>query len=325
MSATVRHLRATVDLALEARITELVPLAYARGASVRDDVPAHVRAASAVRRMRSRLVIVQDDVNVLVLHDPVAGTESVLLPAGPGGLRTFDDARGNKRDKMDLEACASLPDGRLVAFGSGSTAGRERLVVLDDRHGVRIVDGAELYAMLRATPALSGSELNLEGALVIGDVLRILQRGNGAPVDGREPVNATGDLPLDAFVRWLDGGGRLPGVAEIVQYDLGHTGDAAFGFTDAAALPDGRMAFVACAEASPDTYRDGDVLGCRFGIADGALVRVTPILEGGHPTMLKLEGIELRDSAGPLVFDVVADVDRPDEPARLGRLDVRGQ
>jgi hypothetical protein len=126
-------------------------------------------------------------------------------------------------------------------------------------------------------------------------------------------------------VRWLDGGGRLPGVAEIVQYDLGHTGDAAFGFTDAAALPDGRMAFVACAEASPDTYRDGDVLGCRFGIADGALVRVTPILEGGHPTMLKLEGIELRDSAGPLVFDVVADVDRPDEPARLGRLDVRGQ
>lgn len=315
-------LRAAFDPSLTAVLHDITPLVYSEpGTLVEYDVPAHVRAASAVRRSGERLVIVQDDVNVLVLrHGPETG--AVLLPAGAGGVRSFEKARGNKHAKLDLEACAALPDGRLVAFGSGSTPARERLVVFGPADSVRIVEGCELYTLLRAETTFAGSELNVEGALVLGDVLRLFQRGNGAELRGVLPVNATLDLPLPEFVRWLDTGSKVPTLHDATQYDLGHVDGVPFTFTDAALMRDGRVAVLACAEASPDTYRDGEVLGCRFGIIDGRDVRLGPILHAdGRPTHLKLEGIESRPSSNGS-FDVVADMDRPDEPALCARLEV---
>ena len=72
-------------------------------------------------------MILQDDVSALAVLDPGTGsTQPILLPAGPDGARVFDDARGNKKFKMDLEACVVLPDERLVAFGSGSSRSAKR-------------------------------------------------------------------------------------------------------------------------------------------------------------------------------------------------------
>lgn len=312
-------IRAAFDPNLNAVLHDLTPLVYSDAGLAEHDVPDHVRAASAVRRSGERLVIVQDDVNVLVLRHG-ADTGALLLPAGEGGRRSFEAARGNKHAKLDLEACAALPDGRLVAFGSGSTRARERLVVLGDADTARVVDGPELYALLRADAAFAGSELNVEGALVVGEVLRLFQRGNGAPARGVAPVNATVDLRLPEFLRWLDTGSPVPALQDVVQYDLGQTDSVPFTFTDAALLPDGRVAFLACAEASPDTYRDGEVLGCRFGLIDGTHARLGSIVhDDGRPTRLKLEGIETRPGSN-CSFDVVADMDRPDEPALWGRL-----
>lgn len=319
---STRRVHAVVDPNLEVIVQGLTPLVYARGASAEADVPDHVRAASSVRRSRARLVIVQDDVNVLALHDAAGRTAAVLLPVGERGRRTFDEESGNKHAKMDLEACALLPDGRLVAFGSGSTEARERLVVVRDTDP-RVVEGRNLYAALRAEAAFAGSELNIEGALVVGDRLRLFQRGNGKPMDGLSPVNATCDVTLSGFLAWLDGGARLPPLQNIVQYDLGQIFDVPFTFTDAARMAGGRIAFVACAEASPDTVRDGAVLGCRFGIMDGDGVSVADVRhpDGGF-ALLKLEGIEPRPGTAG-TFDVVADMDRTDEPALLGRLELR--
>jgi len=317
------RVHATLDPSLTAVLGELRPLVYATDLS-EHDVPAHVRAASALRRSAGRLVIVQDDVNVLVLERDGAEAEAVLLPAGAGGLRSFDGRRGNKHAKMDLEACAALPDGRLVAFGSGSTHARERLVVFGRDAAVRIVDGSDLYALFRTEASFAGSELNIEGALVVGDALRLFQRGNGARVRGIAPVNATLDLQLGEFNDWLTHGSALPAPSNIVQYDLGLAGDVAFTFTDAALMADGRVAFLACAEASPDTYHDGEVLGVRFGISDGVNARLGPIVNpDGSPARLKLEGIERRPGA-ERSFDVVADMDRPDEPALWGQLELTG-
>ncbi len=94
-------------------------------------------------------------------------------------------ARRDLTLKMDLEACALLPDGRLIALGSGSTAARERIVVVTPDDGVRVVEGAATYAQLRARGDSSGSELNLEGAVVVDGVLRLFQRGNGAALRPR--------------------------------------------------------------------------------------------------------------------------------------------
>ena len=141
------------DRRLKAPLSQLRPLHYAAGADPKNDLPGFVRAASAIRRAGARLVIVQDDVNALAIVDPHTGiTRPLLLPAGPAGERVFDDLRGNKPLKLDLEACVRLPYGRLVAFGSGSSPLRERLVVLDlAREAVpRIVEATAFYAALRA-------------------------------------------------------------------------------------------------------------------------------------------------------------------------------
>lgn len=314
---------ARLDPTLEPVVSELAPLVYAGGGSAAQDVPPHVRAASALRRRGARLVIVQDDVNVLALHGDDGAIEPVLLPLGPGGRRSFSDAAGNKHAKMDLEACALLPDGRLLALGSGSTRAREQLVVLDPAGTLRGVGASALYAALRAEPRFAGSELNVEGAAVAGDALRLFQRGNGAPTDSAQPVNATADLDLAELLAWLDGtAAEPPAPRRIRQYELGRAAGAPFSFTDAAALSDGRVAFIACAEASPDAVRDGAVLGCRFGLLDDDGARIADIHDpDGRPTTLKLEGLEPRPSS-PDAFDVVADVDRADQPALLGTLRV---
>src|SRR5688500_6401908 len=95
---------------LVARVTRCIPMTYAAGADLSADRPAHVRAASGLAWFGDRLAVVQDDANFIALVDPATGlTDAVPLPPGPGGIRPFDDSRGHKADKLDLEAIVCLP------------------------------------------------------------------------------------------------------------------------------------------------------------------------------------------------------------------------
>ncbi len=253
----------------------------------------------------------------------MAASSRLHLPPGPDGLRRYEDGRGNKRLKLDLEAGTVLPDGRFVAFGSGSSRRRERLAVLAGDTDLRLHPAPDLYAALRDCVAMLGVELNIEGAVTLGsDCLRLLQRGNKAGAMRGATGNALIDFELTGFVRWLDGSAPLPAVTAMLAVDLGDAQGVPYGFTDATVCDDGSMAFLACAEDSADVRSDGPVLGCRFGRMDDGAVRVTEVLEAdGRPTALKLEGIEAR-AGRSTVFDVVADMDRPDEPATLLELHV---
>jgi hypothetical protein len=322
----LRTLVCTDATRLVASLGHPQPLLYSAGADPADGLPAHVRAASAIRRRGARLVIVQDDVNAIAVLDPqTRSTLSLLLPEGPQGARVFDDRHGNKKQKLDLEACVALPDGRLVALGSGSSPKRERLVSIaaDERGSVEVIEAGELYAELRVHAGARGAELNIEGAVVQGERLRLLQRGNGK--HGSTPWSAILDLELAGFLDWLDDRGARPRVQRILVVDLGAIGGVPLGFTDATVMADGRLAFLACAEDSADAVSDGPVLGCRFGWldADDRSAVTTAVLDAdGIQTGLKLEGIEAREG-GSLVFDVVADMDRPDEPALMAELTIR--
>ena len=319
-------LHASLSSSLSATLGTPRPLVYDHGAHPLEDLPAHVRAASSIRRQGSRLVILQDDVSALAVLDPSTGsTYPILLPAGPEGARVFDDERGNKKLKLDLEACIVLPDGRLVAFGSGSSPQREKIVTVAPGKGAMAqqMSGEDLYAGLRVHSGPRGARLNIEGAVVQGEWLRLLQRGNGKR--GFEPWNAILDVALDGFLGWLDGRHPFPPVRRIFEVHLGDLAGVPFGFTDAAVTDDGRVAFLACAEDTEDALIDGPVMGCRFGWLDAndQAVVMTDIVDGdGQPTHLKLEGIEVRASGGT-VFDVVADMDRGDEPAQIADLVVR--
>ncbi len=63
---------------------------------------------------------------------------SVALPVGPDGKRLFDETRGTKKDKMDLEAAVVGDHGELILFGSGSSGKRERIALVAMDRPVKI-------------------------------------------------------------------------------------------------------------------------------------------------------------------------------------------
>jgi len=194
------------DATLSARIVRTVPLRYAAGPDAATDRPAHVRAASGLARFRGWVAVVQDDANFVALVQPGDGRAGqITLPAGESGVRQFDDLRGNKRFKLDLEACVAVRDRggeTLLAFGSGSSPLRERIVVVREAE-TRTVEASAFYAGLRQERGFSGSELNVEGAIEIDGDLRLFNRGNGAPVQGRLPVDATCDVRLAELLDYV--------------------------------------------------------------------------------------------------------------------------
>jgi len=113
---------AVSDPALSATVTERVALYYTGGADAALDRPAYVRSGSGLVWVPDGLAVIQDDANFIAVHNPVTrATRAIILPRGKGGQRQFDDRRGNKRYKLDLEACLALrieDTTVLLAFGS---------------------------------------------------------------------------------------------------------------------------------------------------------------------------------------------------------------
>lgn len=298
---------AVQDPRLRARVVRRVELRYAEGPSPDHDRPGHVRAASGLVAAGRGHLVIQDD--ALFLAALEGGAVSAMHLPSTDGVRQFDEGRGNKAHKPDLEAACGWVDGVVLAFGSGSTARREQVAVVDGS-GVRLVPCARLYAALRE--ALPDAELNVEGALRAADgALRLLQRGNG-----RGGVDAV----IDVDGRWVDA--LLAGAADpmavvrsVVRWRLGQVDGVPLGFTDGCALTGDRWLYAAAAEASPDAVLDGPVAGSAVGWCDGREARFALVTdEAGGPLAVKLEGISYTPEHGLLG---VADPDDPDRAAEL--------
>jgi hypothetical protein len=320
------------DPRLTARILRTAPLLYTEGADSGLDRPAHVRAGSGMAWVGERLAVVQDDAAFLALVDPATmEVRAVALEAAEGGVRQFDDERGNKHLKTDLEACVTLPhDGAevLLAFGSGSTGKRERVLVARRLNtaspSTEMVDASSLYALLRAERRFSGSEMNIEGAALVGSVVRLFNRGNGAARDGYQPVDASCDLPLAALLAYLgDPSGPPPTPDNVVQHHLDAIDTLRLGFTDATARG-GTVYFSAAAEDSPDATRDGRVAGSVLGVLDDEGGRWTLLVDAaGAPFDGKVEGIAFwRDHTHRLW--AVVDADDPQRPSELCEIELIG-
>jgi hypothetical protein len=327
--AAAPTLRAQLDPALSARIVARQPLLYHVGADARLDRPAHVRAGSALVWLGRELAVVQDDALFIALVEPESGRARPLaLPHAAGGVRLFDDSRGNKADKLDLESAVVL-GGCLFALGSGSTPARERVVVVREPRAeprAEILPAHALYAALRAEPEFSGSELNLEGAALVGDDVMLFQRGNGRARGDLLPVDASARVGADRLARYLLSGERapLPRLEAVTRFELGAIGAIRLTFTDAAARGE-QVLYLAAAEDSPDTVRDGAVAGSAVGLIEPAgPVRYTLIRdENGDLFREKPEGLAL-DPADPSRAYVVLDPDDAALPAELCRLRLQG-
>ena len=321
------------DPGLAAVVIAERPLLYGEGADPASDRPGHVRAGSGLARVPGGIALVQDDANFVAVVDPqTALARAIHLPAGANGVRQFDVGRGNKAEKLDLEACFAVesgPDTLLVAFGSGSTSRREQVVLVSDwvnpEPRVRVVAASAFYAGLRKLRDFAAPRLNVEGAVLLEGALRLFARGNGAVVGDLVPSSATCDVDWPALLAHLTEpvAHAAPAPTNVVRYELGLLNGVRLGFTDAAAWGAGVL-FTAAAEASPDTVDDGDVLGSVLGVIDNdGSTRWTMIVnERGDAFTGKVEGVIPGDDADHVY--VVIDDDIWSAPSRLCTVRLHG-
>ena len=276
---------------------------------------AHLSAASGLVRAGSFLYVVADDELHLGIFRTTGRDPGELVRLFDGTLPMPKAAR--KRDKPDLEALtllppsADFPQGAMLALGSGSTQNRHRGVLLGlDAQGAlcgkpRILDLDSVFSCLGVF-----RELNIEGATVCGDELRLFQRGS----KGDNP-NAIIRFSLPAFLAALNGTTdraiEPPGIQSI---DLGAIDGIPFTFTDAAVLPDGEVLFTAVAEDTADSYNDGPCTGAVIGVLDREC-RVNRLLRLDVP--LKVEGVDARVEGNIISLPLVTDADDPSIPAGL--------
>lgn len=309
-------LRAAAAPSLSARVRHRHALRYSapvHGAS-------HVRAASGVCWFQGALHIVQDDaLGIARLRLAPYALDSIDLPLRADGARLFDAARGNKRDKPDLEDCVAHGE-TLWAFGSGSTPQRACALSLGRRAGrleARWHDAAALFARLAAFPGFLTSELNLEGLLDTGPALRVFQRSNGTPLSVATPLCASLDLPWSELEPYLEGRCTTPPTPfGLVHYALPSLGGVRLTVTSATHSSEATF-LLASAEASPNAYDDGAVLGSIVARIDGDALHWGVLCDAtGAPLREKAEGIvAVPDEPG--AFYVVFD---PDDPARAAEL-----
>ena len=263
----------------------------------------HLSAASALVCQGQNLWLLADDALVLQRYNLRGDwrAEQTLLP---GELPV--DAKQRKRLKPDFEALLLLPEGGLLALGSGSTKRRCRGCLVDSG-SVRVIDLSPLYQAL----AERFQDLNIEGGVVYGGQLLLAQRGNGR---GRESALVLLDLPQ--VLRDLqDGQLRAAALQRIVPLQLPELDGVPLSLTDLSVAPSGALYFTATAEATDSSYLDGACVGSVLGRLDAqltivALSRLTPVV--------KIEGLAFQADGRPLL---VADADDPTIASPLFTLD----
>ena len=272
----------------------------------------HLSAASGMATVGEFLYVVADDENHLGVF-PRTGT-------GAGHLhRIFDgdlphDPAARKAAKRDMEALVHLPrstthpHGALLALGSGSKPQRCTGVVLA-LDAVGAISGAPTQLDLSLFYAKLADEIghiNIEGAVVIADELRLLNRGNK-----KNGINACVALSLSNFL--LSSASRYPKIGRLQPIELGKIDGVQLCFSDAAALPNGGMLFTAAAENTDDSYLDGPCAGNVIGILDKHMrLRFVEELDNKQ----KVEGVVANLTSTKIQLQMVTDADDATQAAQ---------
>ncbi len=286
-------LRALHDANLAAAITSVRPIVG--------------RAGSGLVFHDGRLYVIQDDANAIVIVDPSSGDSSRLPLEGEG------EGEGDaipKHEKPDFEAAFLAPDNILFVVGSGSSPRRRRIarVSLETRN-VTVEDFSPLYNELEKNIGITP---NIEGAVLLGDILRLFHRGSGSAPSVIVDVHADILFSIPQTTKILN----------VMEVDLGLARGVPLHFTDAAFIRD-RVVYLAAAEDTPNAIDDGPIVGAAVGIFHEGEARQVLLHEAsGEPSVRKWEGITFDPTRG--IFYAVTDPDDIEKPAELGILELKG-
>ena len=268
----------------------------------------HLSAASGLVCLDGHAYVIADDEHHLAVfreQEPFGALHRIRsgdLPASKGA---------RKKRKPDLETLLLMPSRcdasapALIAFGSGSRPRRNSGIVIplgtsgEPLPSVRQFDLTPLYEPLIA----SLGAINIEGAMMIGDALVLLNRG----IAGKSE-NVVVRYPQRVLHALIDGQPLKVAPTSIRRFPLASIDGVSLGFTDGAALPDGRWVFTAVAENTADSYADGPCIGSAVGI-----VSARGDLQGLHRLVppVKVEGIDVRVDTHGIAMCLVTDTDDP--------------
>ncbi len=200
-----------------------------------------------------------------------------------------------KPDKADYEAMAAKGDD-LYLFASGSTDKRNTIAHINTKTGeiLPTTDATDLYMIMREFGEIDVKNFNIEAAVNDGDIWYLFNRGNG-PKGKNGVFTLEGDINETAF--------------QIIynEIKLPKINGAQAGFTDAVKVG-GKLWFIAAAEKSDSTYKDGEVAGTLIGRMDIETMEV----ENTETISVKnkFEGITLfKETATTLEFLLCEDTD----------------
>jgi len=278
--------------------------------------PPFISAASGLVLVGKWLYVIADDELHLGVFPAQGTAKGSLVRLLPGKLPK--GAKKRKARKADFEVLTLLPrftgcpHGALLALGSGSRPNRRRGVLVPlDRAGAlegppRVLDLSVLYESLNRELG----DLNVEGAVVLGKHLCLLNRG--PPRKGGSAVVWLNLRAVQRSIASTDAIDALP--CKVRRYDLGKADGVPLGFTDAVASPGGSILFTAVAESAADSFADGPCVGAAVGAigADGELDWVRNL----RPTR-KVEGIAVRPGSRGGQVLLVTDADDATVPAGL--------
>mgnify|MGYP006188566679 CR=1 FL=1 len=236
-------------------------------------------------------VVADDELGILSLRADFLH-KGIFHPVFPGKLP--DEYASRKKLKPDIESIVVVGDD-LLLIPSGSRPNRTQGALFSiSNSGPRVVSFKNVYAQLEK----EFPELNIEGAVILDDRIRLFQRGNGKLLQ-----NAVIDLHLLSFLN--DEVKDL----KIIKIELGKLNETPLSFTDAA-LSDNTLYFLAAAEKTESTYDDGEFAGAVLGKMDlsGQVIKCLPLNISSKPEGLCIKGTD---------FFIVTDDDDRKKASRI--------
>lgn len=255
-----------------------------------DNRPAYVTSASGLVRLDNSVYIVADDELHLAVFDVKSNQPGSWIRLLPGMLPS--DYKERKKQKADLETITRIqPDvyltaGALLVMPSMSRPNRVSgaLIKLEKDLAVKdfVVDESNEspipidFSDIRSKLKESIDGLNVEGIAIQEKVTKLFHRGSK-----KKGKSAVVELETAAFLHDLHDTHKPKStcISKLREYDLGDIEGVGLSFTDAVPMPDGRIVFLAAAEATDDEYQDGACLGSSLGIMkeNGDIERIVRI------------------------------------------------